>query len=354
MGWLAVAPERRTDPTKLDSRLVSVVSLGMSYYQPEGDGAVESGSSQAPAPADSPPRRPGSTPTGRLARYARGADYHNVLGRKLRKLMKHLRATEPGLDGRWYVDTGPVMDRAWAARSGVGWWGKHTNLVSRQHGSWLVLGTMLLNRELEYDPPEADFCGTCVRCIEACPTRAITAPRELDARLCISYLTIEHRGPIPRELRAAIADWIFGCDLCLDVCPWNRFAEASRESRFQAREDRERPALLPLLTLSEDEFKRRFNGSPIQRARRDGFVRNVAVALGNVGGPEAIEPLAGVLRDDPSPLVRGHAAWALGRLADRLGGADAEEARAALRGVRDDQDPFVREELAEARQAAAG
>jgi epoxyqueuosine reductase len=209
-----------------------------------------------------------------------------------------------------------------------------------------------LNRELAYDPPEADFCGTCARCIDACPTRAITAPRELDARLCISYLTIEHRGPIPRELRSAIGDWIFGCDLCLDVCPWNRFAEASRESRFKAREDRERPALLPLLKLTEEEFKRQFNGSPIQRARRDGFVRNVVVALGNTGGPEAIEPLAVALRDDPSALVRGHAAWALGRLADRLGEPGAENARAVLTSV-DDSDPFVHDEIEAARHAAA-
>src|SRR5262249_42559770 len=158
----------------------SVVSVGTSYRGPDED------------PPASTPR----TPRGRIARYARGADYHNVLGKKLRRLLGRLREEVPGVDGRWYVDTGPVMDKAWAARSGVGWWGKHTNLVSRRHGSWLVLGTLLLNRELEYDPPHSDFCGTCRRCIEACPTRAITAERELDARLCISYLTIENRGPI--------------------------------------------------------------------------------------------------------------------------------------------------------------
>jgi epoxyqueuosine reductase len=298
MDYLARSPDRRADPTRIDDALRSVVALGMSYWT--GDTPATAGA-----------------PAGRIARYARGADYHNVLGRKLRKLLKELRLSEPGLDGRWYVDTGPMIDRAWAARGGLGWWGKHTNLVSKRHGSWLVLGTLLLNRELEYDEPSADFCGTCRRCIDVCPTRAITAERELDARLCISYLTIEHRGPIPRDLRPAIGDWIFGCDLCLDVCPWNRFAEMSSDAKFKARGDRSAPALLPLLELDEDAFRNEFNGSPIQRARRDGFVRNVVVALGNVGGPESVEPLFRRLESDPSPLVRGHAAWALGRVAER-------------------------------------
>jgi epoxyqueuosine reductase len=328
MAYLARNPERRLDASQIDPDIRSVVSLGMSYCQDD----------EASMPSD----RPG--PSGRIARYARGADYHNVLGRKLRKLLKELRESEDGVDGRWYVDTGPVMDRAWAARSGLGWWGKHTNLVSRTHGSWLVLGTLLLNRELTYDAPEKDFCGTCRRCIDVCPTKAITAERELDARLCISYLTIEHRGPIPVELRPAIGDWIFGCDLCLEVCPWNRFARLASEARFQSRGDRNAPALLPLLELTDPEFRVQFNGSPIQRARRDGFVRNVAVALGNVGGAESIEPLFRRLHTDPSPLVRSHAAWALGRVALRsMDASVVSRVRQGLEAVRGEEAQVMQE-----------
>lgn len=301
MDWLLRDPDARLEPERVLPGVRSVVSVALSYAPGGDEGAATTA----------------AVPRGRIARYARGADYHNVLGRRLRGLFRDLRNTFPGLDGRWSVDTGPIMDRAWAARGGLGWWGKHTNLVSRSEGSWLVLGTLFLSIALPPDPPEADHCGSCRRCIDVCPTRAIVAERVLDARLCISYLTIEHRGAIPVELRPLIGDWIFGCDLCLEVCPWNRFARAAGEARFAAVEDRAAPALLPLLTLDEGEFRRRFHGSPIQRARRDGFVRNVAVALGNVGGPEAVAPLRLAAATDISPLVREHAAWALTRLAER-------------------------------------
>lgn len=302
MEYMTARVAERLDPARLDPAFRSMVSTAFNYWQDEEDGA-------ASTPAE---------PRGRIARYARGADYHNVLGKRLRKLLRELRTSIPGLDGRAWVDTGPVMDRAWASRSGLGWWGKHTNLVSRRHGSWLVLGTMALTVDLEPDPPHADFCGSCRRCIDACPTDAIVAERQLDARLCISYWTIEHRGSIPDAMRPAIGDWIFGCDLCLDACPWNRFAEQAREARFAAREDRAAPRLLPLLDLSDAAFRARFNGSPVQRAGRDGFVRNVCVALGNTAGADALAPLDRTTREDPSEVVREHARWGRDRINQRL------------------------------------
>lgn len=305
MEWLARDPDRRLDPLRVLPGVRSIVAVGMSCHAPDLVGAA-------------PPAASG--PTGRIARYARGADYHNVMGKKLRRLLALLRAEFPGLDGRASVDTGPVMDRAWAVNAGLGWWGKHTNLVSRAHGSWLLLGTLLLNRELVHDAPHRDYCGSCRRCIDVCPTRAIVAEHVLDARLCISYLTIEHRGPIPPELRPLMGNWIFGCDLCLEVCPWNRFAQAAREARFAAREDRAAPALRPLLDLDDAAFRAKFHGSPIQRPGRDGFLRNVCVALGNTGGAADLPALTRVAAHDASELVREHAAWALGEIERRGGG----------------------------------
>lgn len=328
MAWLADRPERRADPAAYFPAVRSVVSLGMNYaFEPGGAagstaevpaGAAAGARVAAALPAGLvPPDGASPTPRGRIARYARGADYHNLLGKRLRALLMELRRTVPGLDGRWAVDTAPVMDRAWAVRGGLGWWGKHTNVVSTRHGSWLLLGTLFLDRPLPPDPPGRDHCGSCRRCLDVCPTQAFPAPHVLDARRCISYLTIEHRGAIPRELRPAVGDWIFGCDLCLEVCPWNRFATESREARLRAREDRDAPALLPLLNIDDAAFKVRFNGSPIQRTRREGLVRNVAVALGNVGGAESVGPLQRAAAADVSPLVREHAAWALEQLARR-------------------------------------
>jgi epoxyqueuosine reductase len=205
------------------------------------------------------------------------------------------------------------MEKVWGAQSALGWMGKHSNLITRELGSWFFVGVVLLDLELQADPPERDFCGTCSRCSVACPTGAIVQPYVVDARLCISYLTIELRGAIPRRLRPAIGNRIYGCDDCQDVCPWNRFAAPTGESEFHARAGTVMPELGPLVDLDAAEFDRRFRGSPIRRARRDGFVRNVVVALGNSGSPEAVAPLARAL-GDPSRLVRGHAAWALGRL----------------------------------------
>ncbi|TPW10377.1 MAG: putative 4Fe-4S ferredoxin, iron-sulfur binding, partial [bacterium] len=276
MAYMERRVEERLDPVQLDPSFRSIVSVAMSYWHDDD-----------PPNLNPPPSAP-AVSRGRIARYARGADYHNVLGKRLRKLLAELRRTIPGLDGKAWVDTGPIMDRAWASRSGIGWWGKHTNLVSRKEGSWLLLGTMALNIELDPDPPHDDFCGSCRRCIDACPTNA-----------------------------TMIGDWIFGCDLCLDVCPWNRFAERSREARFAAREDRVAPALEPLLGLSDEAFRLKFNGSPIQRAGRDGFVRNVCVALGNVGGPENLESLRRTANLDPSDVVREHARWGIQRLIQR-------------------------------------
>jgi epoxyqueuosine reductase len=241
--------------------------------------------------------------------------------------------------GRAYVDTGPLLERDLARRAGLGWFGKNTMLLHPRIGSYFFLGALMLDLPLRPDPPfTGDHCGTCTRCLDACPTGAFVGPRVLDARRCISYLTIELRGPIPRELRPLVGDWIFGCDICQEVCPWNRKAPVSLEPAFRPRAGFETPELIPMLQMTQEEFSARFKGSPIKRAKRRGLLRNVAVALGNAGDRAAIPALVVALRD-PEPLVRGHAAWALGR----LGGAAA---LSALRATREgEDDPFVIEEL---------
>lgn len=280
-----------------------------------------------------------------FARYARAEDYHDVLEERLGALARSLQ--DEGGRTRIYVDYGPVLERDLAQRAGLGWIGKNTVLIHPDLGSYLFLGEVLTDLELAPDEPfTADRCGTCARCIEACPTGAIRAPRELDARLCISYLTIELRGPIPRELRPLIGNRVFGCDICQEVCPWNRHIPETREERFRPREV-PGPELVELLGGGEDEFAARYGRSPVSRARRGGFLRNVAVALGNWGSPEAVPALTRALAD-PEPLVRGHAAWAVGSILSR-GGLDAraaDGARAALRarlGVEPDDD--VRTEI---------
>jgi epoxyqueuosine reductase len=214
---------------------------------------------------------------------------------------------------RRYADTGPVLEKLWAERAGLGWRGKHTNLVSREWGSWLLLGAVLLDIDLASDPPGVDRCGTCVRCLAACPTGAIIAPYRLDARLCISYLTIELRGPIPVELRPALGDRVFGCDDCLDVCPWNRFARAARDADFRPRPELTAPLLTELVRLDDAGFLRRFAGTAAMRARREGLARNACVALGNAGGTGAREALREA-QQDRSAVVREHATWAIERL----------------------------------------
>lgn len=297
---------------------------------------------------------------GRIARYAAGEDYHRIMKDKLLPLERWIR-TElfPGSHSLWYADTGAILERGWAERAGLGWTGKHSGLLHPQRGSWFLLGEILMDRELEPDVPIGkDHCGTCTRCIDVCPTRAIVAPYQVDARLCISYLTIELRGPIPRELRPAIGDWIFGCDLCQEVCPWNRFAPPAREARLHANE-LSGWSLERFLRIGEQEFMELFADSPIRRADRAGFVRNVCVALGNRGERQAIAPLMQTLTRDKEALVRGHAAWALGQLARGDGAAGATsreilEAREALKGAMLDADPFVREEATAAFAVAQG
>ena len=311
MGYLSRDPERRLDPERVLPGARSILCVALNYWEPEGGGRAPEPSPAAPDTA--PSSGPGAGPRGRVARYARGRDYHKVFTAGLRRLETLLAERFPGVGTKRYVDTGPVLEKLWAERAGLGWRGKHTNLVSRRRGSWLLLGEVLTDLELDPDPPESDHCGTCTRCIAACPTGAITGPYRLDATLCISYLTIEHRGAIPAELRPLMGDHVFGCDDCLEVCPWNRFAEASRVADFRPRPGSAAPLLAELTAMDEAAFLRRFAGSPVMRARREGLARNACVALGNVGGPGAVEALTRAL-GDPSELVREHAAWALERL----------------------------------------
>ena len=276
---------------------------------------------------------------GWISRYAWGQDYHTVLGDKLQALVAVIRAIEgPDVQARWYVDTGPILERELAWRAGLGWPGKNTNLINRHVGSWLFLGAILLDRELVYDAPATAHCGTCTRCLVACPTGALVAPGVLDARRCISYLTIELRGPIPRELRPLMGTHIFGCDICQAVCPWNRQAPESSDAAFLPRAGFAAPELMPLLRLSEEEFRARFQGSPISRAKRRGLLRNVAVALGNLRDLRAVPALQAALYE-AEPLIRSHAAWALGR----LGGGEARQALQAVLSTERDGD--VREEI---------
>jgi len=335
MAWLASEKhrQRRADPARLVPGIRSVLCVAL-CHPPAADAARDAR-------------------LGRIARYAAGHDYHAIMKEKLGELERWVR-TElfPGSGSLWYSDTGAILERGWAERAGLGWIGKHSGLLSTERGSWFVLGELLMDRALEPDAPlEAEHCGTCTRCIDACPTRAIVAPYQLDARRCISYLTIELRGPIPRELRPLVGEWIFGCDVCQDVCPWNRFAPPAREARLHAR-TLEGWTLERFLSLDEPTFRELFADSPIRRADRDGFVRNVCVALGNRRDPATAPALAHALAEDPAALVRGHAAWALGRIA-ALGDA-AVAARAALaHAFAQDADESVREE-AGAALAAAG
>ncbi len=272
MDWIARGAEKRCDPELVLPGARSVVVLAMSYWQ--GRSQKDEGRSGA---------------RGRIAQYALGDDYHDVMLAKLRELDGFLGS----LGGRQkvYVDTGPVLERDFAAEAGVGWHGKSTMLLNRTLGTWFFLGEILTTLELPADPPQVARCGTCTRCIDACPTGAITAPHELDARRCISYLTIELKGSIPLEFRPLIGDRIYGCDDCLDACPWNRFAQVARESAFAARPAVARMSLRDFLALDDEGFRTLFRGSPIRRIKRRGFLRNVCVALGNVGTVEDLPAL---------------------------------------------------------------
>jgi epoxyqueuosine reductase len=252
-----------------------------------------------------------------VARYARFDDYHDVLGGRLKLLAKFITETG-GADTRslWYVDTGPILERDFAQRAGIGFTGKHTNLISRKFGNWIFLAEILTTLELEPDTPEKNHCGKCARCIAACPTAAITAPFQLDARRCISYLTIELKGSIPEEFRRAMGNRIYGCDDCLAACPWNRFAQEGHLMKAHARKDLEQPALVELLALDDKGFKARFAGSPILRTKRRGLLRNVCVALGNTGDSTAL-PALQTASHDAEPLITEHAHWAIGQIISR-------------------------------------
>jgi epoxyqueuosine reductase len=322
MGWLADTAERRGDPQALWPEARTVVVVGLNYG---GDGD--------PRAAASEPGR------GVVSVYARGRDYHDVLKKRLKALARWIVARSPG-DLKVFVDTAPVMEKPLAEQAGLGWQGKHTNLVSRGFGSWLFLGEIYLSLELTPDPPETDHCGSCRRCLDACPTAAFPAPYRLDARRCISYLTIEHKGPIPHELRPLIGNRIFGCDDCLAVCPWNRFARAAREADFLPREELSAPRLAELAELDDRGFRTLFAGTSVKRIGRDRFLRNILTAIGNVAdpGPALVAAVRRRL-DDHAPLVRAAAIWAFDRIASR----EAVAAAAAMRHERE-TDPMVREE----------
>jgi epoxyqueuosine reductase len=249
---------------------------------------------------------------GAISVYAQNRDYHDVVKGKLKTIAGKL-AARSGAEVKVFVDTAPVMEKPLAQAAGIGWQGKHTNLVSREFGSWLFLGSIFTAAEVEPDEPESDYCGSCQACLDICPTAAFPAPYRLDARRCISYLTIEHKGPIPREFRAAMGNRIYGCDDCLAVCPWNKFARSAAEAKLSARDDLRAPRLGDLLALTDATFRALFSGSPVKRIGRDRFVRNVLIAAGNSGEPALATPCSELLAD-ASPLVRGVAIWALSRL----------------------------------------
>jgi epoxyqueuosine reductase len=298
MDYLARNARKCVDPSQILAAAKTIITLAASYTPPSANGTPIAGAA------------------GEIARYARFADYHQVLGGRLRSLAVFV-SSAGGARSLWYVDTGPLLERDLAQRAGLGFIGKHTNLISRKLGNWIFLAEIITTLELEPDAPEKNRCGSCRRCLQACPTAAITAPFQLDARRCISYLTIELKGAIPEELRPAIGNRIYGCDDCLAVCPWNRFARQGAMMRPHYRPDLAAPDLIALLALDESAFQRRFVGTPIRRAKRRGLLRNVCVALGNCGDERALPALQRAAAD-PEPLVAEHARWAIARLHERL------------------------------------
>jgi epoxyqueuosine reductase len=294
MGWMAARAAERGDPTALWPEVVSVISLGLSYA-PAGD-ALENLSRGE---------------VGNISVYARNRDYHDVVKGKLKHLAQFVASLGAGV--KVFVDTAPVMEKPLAQQAGLGWQGKHTNLVSRAHGSWLFLGEVMTTLMLAPDAPGGDRCGSCMACQEVCPTAAFPAPYRLDARRCVSYLTIEHEGPIPEEFRGAMGNRIYGCDDCLAVCPWNKFAQAGREAKLAAREDLTAPLLAELALLDDAGFRAKFAGSPVKRIGRNRLARNVAIALGNAGDAGLL-PVAARLAGDDDAVVAEAGAWAVARL----------------------------------------
>ena len=298
MDWMEARRDWRADPAMLWPQAKSAIMLGINYG-PEGDPLAVLAQRER----------------GAISVYAQGDDYHEVVKKKLKALAGFI-AQRFKADVKVFVDTAPVMEKPLAARAGLGWQGRHTNLVSREFGSWLFLGSVFTTLELEPDIAGEDHCGTCRNCLDICPTDAFPAPYKLDARRCISYLTIENKGPIPREFRAAIGNRIYGCDDCLAVCPWNKFAATARETALQARQELKAPSLAELAALDDVGFRALFAKSPVKRIGRARFLRNVLTAIGNSGSPALAEPAKALLADE-SPLVRGAAVWALSRLLPR-------------------------------------
>lgn len=298
MTWMAEHADRRADPLTLWPEARTVVMVGQSY-----------------APPVDPMAALAARERGVVSVYAKGRDYHNVLKQRLKVLARWLSAAVAGADVKVFVDTAPLMEKPLAAAAGLGWQGKHTNLVSRTHGSWLFLGSILTTAVLPVDQPEDDHCGSCRRCIDICPTTAIPAPYQLDARRCIAYLTIEHKGHIPLEFREPMGNRVFGCDDCLAVCPWNKFAEASQEAKFAASSATDDPPLSEWLALDDTAFRKRFAGTPVKRTGRDRLVRNALIAAGNSGVNQLYGQVA-ALAADASALVRAMVAWAAPRLGD--------------------------------------
>lgn len=299
MGWLATRTEQRSHPRALWQDARTVIALGLTY-----------------APHDDPLAPLTMADRGTISAYARGRDYHDLM----KGMLKHLAAfvaSRFAADVKIFVDTAPVMEKPLGEAAGLGWVGKHTNLVSRSHGSWLFLGEIYTTLEIPPDPPHENRCGTCARCLTVCPTDAFPAPYRLDATRCISYLTIEHKGPIPHELRPLLGNRIYGCDDCLAVCPWNRFAHATTHKALRPRDDLTAPRLVELAALDDAKFRQMFAASPIKRIGRNRFVRNVLNAIGNSDDP-ALRPLAERLASDPDPIVAEAAQWAAARLGDTL------------------------------------
>ncbi len=320
MDWLAAHPERRTDPCVLWPDVRSIVMLGVNY-----------------GPGQNPLAVLEQRTHGAISVYARGDDYHDVIKKRLKALARWLVATT-NCEVKVFVDTAAVMEKPLAQAAGLGWQGKHTNLVSRQFGSWLFLGAIFTTLDLPRNEADTDHCGSCRACLDICPTSAFPAPYKLDARRCISYLTIENKGPIPREFRKAIGNRIYGCDDCLAVCPWNKFARAGHETKLAARDELRAPDLAELARLDDAAFRARFTKSPVKRIGRDRFLRNVLIAIGN-SNDRALAAEAERLLADNSPLVRGAAVWALSQLLERV----EFDARAA-KGTRTESDETVRAE----------
>ena len=313
MGYMQRGEDKRCDPQLVLPGARSVIVLAMNYFNPVAAGVSPAGIDRTAGQAATREDK-----RGRIAQYARGQDYHDVIQPRLEQLDMFLR--EAGGTQKCYVDTGPVLERDHAAAAGIGWHGKSTMLISEKLGTWFFLAEILTTLELSPDPPARDRCGTCHRCLDACPTNAITAPHKLDARRCISYLTIELKTSIPLELRPLIGDRIFGCDDCLTACPWNRFAKASNEAAFAARKSTTAFSLRDYLKLSDPEFRNLFRNSPIKRIKRRGFLRNVCVALGNNGDESDLFALEAAA-SDPEPLIAEHARWAIDQITARRDGA---------------------------------